>query len=801
VRFDHVVSFSSEDSPGFKAEHLIGNSGSGKKWRCGTAGEGQASVILQTRTPVQINSVHIGNFGSAFVEVLVGRKGLVAGKDGFVGLLPSSSFQDPLEARSEKNANRVKLFTAEKFNKSAATQKWDQVKIVCTQPFNKNIKYGISFLTVTSVEENDAGQGSSTSATPLQPGGGTPGGKAGKTTMLGAFMLKASPNNSDDEDATPKVGNLFASFKAKTPTSADASTPGKISVASEIRQGTLAAMTVKASGLAEVNDTGGFASSSKKDSTKKRKANEPPHQGGGLSAKAKAEAEARLAKKPRPSTDYLNAKLPARNVIDPGIKDDEDDDDKKNRKDRKPETPKPKQVTKPSEPRQPTIKPSASSDKKILSQTPKEKRKASKPFGKLMEGVRFVLSGYQNPQRSEIRDKALRMGATYRGDWDSTCTHLVCAFMNTPKHNQVKAASPRAKIVKASWIEASHRARVRYPWRRHCLDPAHSSQPESEDEVWDEQLCQQQETTAKKPEPPLPDKEEDEMDTDEEIEKVKREEELRNAKKSEKKGVDESNDPYDEDTDDEIEKVREAEKERERLQEELKSLQEQLKVKETKPVVKKEDPDDPYGQDTDDEIENVKKSSSEEKAKKRRSKERNGQTSSQQNKVPQSRKLSQGAVKTETDIENGHATKDHVGSESSSENQAKIKSDPDPVYDADTDVDEDEEKGTKASLTKSGEDKGGADVSLKGRRVLLYGVFNDRDDVSKRVSKSTGEQIRPFLTGDIDLIVTETKWDRNFDQARKTNPQVQFLNADFFKQCSDGISSRSVFESYLIKER
>ena len=49
-------------------------------------------------------------------------------------------------------------------------------------------------------------------------------------------MLKASPNNSDDEDATAKVGNLFASFKAKTPTSADASTPGKISVASEIRQ-------------------------------------------------------------------------------------------------------------------------------------------------------------------------------------------------------------------------------------------------------------------------------------------------------------------------------------------------------------------------------------------------------------------------------------------------------------------------------------------------------------------------------------------------------------------------------------
>ena len=77
----------------------------------------------------QINSVHIGNFGSAFVEVLVGRKGLVAGKDGFVGLLPTSSFQDPLEARSEKNTNRVKLFTGVVIIRSLF-----QVSI-CTRPF------------------------------------------------------------------------------------------------------------------------------------------------------------------------------------------------------------------------------------------------------------------------------------------------------------------------------------------------------------------------------------------------------------------------------------------------------------------------------------------------------------------------------------------------------------------------------------------------------------------------------------------------------------------------------------------
>ena len=59
------------------------------------------------------------------------------------------------------------------------------------------------------------------------------------------------------------------------------------------------------------------------------------------------------------------------------------------------------------------------------------------------------------------------MGARYRGDWDNSCTHLICAFVNTPKFNQVKG---RGKIVKKDWIEKSYSDRKRYPWRRYCLD-------------------------------------------------------------------------------------------------------------------------------------------------------------------------------------------------------------------------------------------------------------------------------------------------------------------------------------------
>jgi len=119
-----------------------------------------------------------------------------------------------------------------------------------------------------------------------------------------------------------------------------------------------------------------------------------------------------------------------------------------------------------------------------------ERKAVTKPFSRLMEGVKFVISGYQNPRRSDLRQKALDMGAKYNADWDNTCTHLVCAFINTPKFNQVRKQSAEAKIVKCDWIETSYKNKIRYPWRRFCLDPTDSGTraDESEDEIWDEKI-------------------------------------------------------------------------------------------------------------------------------------------------------------------------------------------------------------------------------------------------------------------------------------------------------------------------
>ena len=49
----------------------------------------------------------------------------------------ASAFMSPLEARNNTNRNSVRMFGADKLSKTVAGQKWDRVKIVCTQPFNK----------------------------------------------------------------------------------------------------------------------------------------------------------------------------------------------------------------------------------------------------------------------------------------------------------------------------------------------------------------------------------------------------------------------------------------------------------------------------------------------------------------------------------------------------------------------------------------------------------------------------------------------------------------------------------------
>ncbi|CAG0918916.1 unnamed protein product [Notodromas monacha] len=82
-------------------------------------------------------------------------------------------------------------------------------------------------------------------------------------------------------------------------------------------------------------------------------------------------------------------------------------------------------------------------------------------FHDLMLDVVFVLSGFENPLRSEIREKALEMGGHYSKDWNDNCTHLICAFQNTPKYREVKG---KGYILRKEWIEHSFAKKLLMPW-------------------------------------------------------------------------------------------------------------------------------------------------------------------------------------------------------------------------------------------------------------------------------------------------------------------------------------------------
>ncbi|XP_037676558.1 DNA repair protein XRCC1 isoform X3 [Choloepus didactylus] len=108
---------------------------------------------------------------------------------------------------------------------------------------------------------------------------------------------------------------------------------------------------------------------------------------------------------------------------------------------------------------------------------PRGPRAGPQELGKILQGVVVVLSGFQNPFRSELRDKVLELGAKYRPDWTPDSTHLICAFANTPKYSQVLGLGGR--IVRKEWVLDCHRMRRRLPSRRYLMaGPGSSSEDE-----------------------------------------------------------------------------------------------------------------------------------------------------------------------------------------------------------------------------------------------------------------------------------------------------------------------------------
>ncbi|XP_071324506.1 DNA repair protein XRCC1 [Trachinotus anak] len=429
IKIKHVVSCSTEDTT-HKADNLL-SSDTYRKWKAARSGEKQISVILQLEKEEQVHSIDIGNEGSAFVEVLVGNSSAVRDQD-YEVLLVTSSFMSPTESRNGTNMNRVRFFGPNQLQKSTAQEKWDRVKIVCTQPYSKNIAYGLAFVKFHSPpDKNDP------------PPTASP-----KLTKLGQFKMK---DESPSSGPSLQPGSLF--FNRDN--AAKSSTSPKVSPQSE-----------KLSYAAAALQAGGTSHSPGQASSSTSASPQPP-------AKRKFEFSKERQSGPPPSKKISPAGSPEGKAATPKHK------------------PSPASTPSPSAAKASLAQKSA--DKKRASQSksePKPKQQKAKseaaqqvPFNRIMEGVVFVLSGFQNPFRGELREKALDMGAKYRPDWTPDSTHLICAFANTPKYSQVKSAG--GIIVRKEWVMDCHKRKQKISYKRFLMDGAESSS-ESEMEVDDQ---------------------------------------------------------------------------------------------------------------------------------------------------------------------------------------------------------------------------------------------------------------------------------------------------------------------------
>jgi DNA-repair protein XRCC1 len=363
-------------------------------------------VVLKFDKPYIINNITIGNEHSAFIEISVGNS--KQDPPVYQELLFSSSFMTEKDVRNGLNPNRVRFFENSSFVQSVSAQKWDLLKITCTSLTSRK-QYGIAFITIYTSDEIDKDTGDEKKATvaSTQKYSNTSFMEVKKeekyhlkkpsptATKIGKFAFRNSSSD-DDEDSSP-----FKQWRLKKNSKAFGTGPLAI-LNSEPKTATSIRKRIHSS-----------SDSSEDDGQSKLKVKQDRNRMKGLMYDS--------------DDDEPNERLQKKLDLDRKLKEEE-----------KREPPK---ISVKSSPKKkfasffdkelsilktkatsPPIQIKASTS----SQIPKPKKEPQyKPFDKLLNGVTFVISGYQNPERGNLRQKAIDMGARYKGDWDDSCTHLM----------------------------------------------------------------------------------------------------------------------------------------------------------------------------------------------------------------------------------------------------------------------------------------------------------------------------------------------------------------------------------------
>eukprot|EP01147_Barroeca_monosierra_P009595 gene9594-1819_t len=443
----HVISFTSETKPHL-AENLL-NGDKRKAWH-GEAGKSQHAVVLQLEKACIITGIDVGNAGSAFVEVLVAR--LESNQSDFKTFLPVTKLMSPSESKDWINTQAVHMFGIEKFDRSVQCERWDRLRIIVRQPYNKLEAFGLTFVNVHTSDVSSSKAISSRSSTvpkesgPIQP----------ESNSIGLFKLRDMPashlssgglffkRSSLNAGHTPESG---LSLQQKSSTNDKyATVSSRLSAQREVSFGLPSTVDKpvvdhklsKVSSAPTSSSTLGLTSSSSSTYSDRKKVLQTsktlPSQ---VASLPMGITDTKPSEK-QSLSDYKTMKSPSMSVAEKRFM------EQSNAQDDFPSK-------KPRLKRGSTVSKYKAKRSKPYSEVPHaEVEGVESNHGSILDGVVFALSGFKNPFRTELREKGVALGATYKPDWTSKCTHLISAFEITPKTRA--ADRDGGYVVKKEWI-------------------------------------------------------------------------------------------------------------------------------------------------------------------------------------------------------------------------------------------------------------------------------------------------------------------------------------------------------------
>ncbi|XP_064613339.1 LOW QUALITY PROTEIN: uncharacterized protein LOC135477115 [Liolophura sinensis] len=147
VPLKFVVSFSSQDD-----RHPVGNllSGNGKKrWLSAPKLKtGQIEAVFELERPCVITHIDIGSVWCANIEVQVGWSSWAQGIP-YKTMVATANLMSPVDCRNSNAFIKTRMFNASDFMEDVRTQEWDRIRIICRQPFRKDVQFGLSFIRIT----------------------------------------------------------------------------------------------------------------------------------------------------------------------------------------------------------------------------------------------------------------------------------------------------------------------------------------------------------------------------------------------------------------------------------------------------------------------------------------------------------------------------------------------------------------------------------------------------------------------------------------------------------------------------